>query len=292
MADGKHNYHIDVELGNAKFLITMSKLFSPLNREDEQVVHSHAGFEVHVMSDGDAVLGSEQGSFPIKKGETLILPPGFVHERISFKNGIKTSFSFTLHKSEGYSQGDVYSHIKSVLSSIKEPQIIAGNRYSEYLERIFFEYYSKRYFSNERMLSLFRLLITDIVADLELLSGEAKEKEGTIQTNSYMLVSAVMEEYVTGNFNHSPSLEELASVVHLGTRQASRVFSQCFGISFSEYIKRRRLESAKYLLVNTNKSFGAIAAESGYRSYNGFYKIFKNNVGVSPEEFRKRNRRE
>ncbi len=293
LKEEKNNYLVDVEIGNAKFLITMSKLFSALGDEETQVVHSHVGFEIHVISDGDASLETERGSIPLKKGETLILPPGFVHERLSFKNGIKTSFSFTLRKCQSNSKSDMYSHIKSVLSATNEPKIIvAGNKHSDYLERIFFEYYSKRYFSNERMLSLFRLLITDIISDLEALIGQSAEKEGTIQTDSYMLVSAAMEEYVTGRFNRSPSLEELARIVHLGPRQASRVFSQCFGVSFSEYIKRRRLDSAKYLLVNTDKSFGAIAAESGYHSYNGFYKIFKNSVGVSPEEYRKTNRRE
>ena len=289
----KNNYHVDVEIGNAKFLITMSKLFTSVGNENTQVVHSHVGYEVHVVSDGAASLKTEQGSIPLKKGETLIIPPGFVHERLSYINGIKTSFSFMLRKSEANSQMDIYSHIKSVLSEIKEPQIInAGSRHSDYLERIFFEYYSKRFFSNDRMLSFFRLLITDIISDLEGLIGQAAENDGTIQTDSYMLVSAAMEEYVTSRFNHSPSLEELAKIIHLGPRQASRVFSQCYGISFSEYIKRRRLDSAKYLLVNTDKSFGTIATESGYHSYNGFYKILKSSVGVSPEEYRKRNRRE
>ncbi len=282
---------MDIELGNTKFLVTIPKLFTPVSKDSEQVVHSHVGFELHVMNDGDAVLETGQGSIRLRKGEALIVPPGFIHENISLQNGIVTCFTFTLEKSGAEEKEEEYSYIKSVLSLVTKPRIIAaGNRYYEYLERIFFEYYSKRYFSRERILSFFRLLITDIIFDLASFHGMAAEKEWGIQANSYMLVGAVMEEYVITRLKSSPSLKELSRIVHLGVRQTSRVFSQCFGISFSEYIKRRRLDSAKYLLAYTDKSFGTIAVECGYHSYNGFYKIFKKSLGISPEEYRKKSR--
>lgn len=285
----KNKRHVDIDIGNTSFLITMSKMF--LSNEDgvgAGGVHSHAGFEVHVISEGEGLLESEEGSLALRKGDTLILPPGFIHQRLSVKKGIKTSFSFTLKKISGEKQADTYSHIEEILLGVKGPKILVGSKYSEYLERIFIEYYSKRYFSKERLRSLFRLLITDLVSDIELLLGNVQESDGSTQADSYTLISAVMEEYVTSRFNASPSLSELASIVHLGMRQTSRVFSQCFGASFSEYIKRRRLDSAKFLLCNTDKSFTAIALESGYRSYNGFYKLFKSSMGVSPDEYRKK----
>ncbi len=289
----KNTYHVEIDVGNARFLITMSKMFLALNESKKDgVIHSHTGFEVHVISEGEGLLENEEGSLVLKKGDTLILPPGFVHQRLSAKDAIKTSFSFALKKTGGEERPDTYSHIKDVLSGVVQPQIITGSKYSEYLERIFFEYYSKRYFSKERLHSWFRLLMTDLIADVELLNGRVHEPEGSTQADSYTLISVLMEEYVTAKFNSTPSLSELASIVHLGTRQTSRVFSKCFGVSFSEYIKRRRLDSAKYLLVNTNKSFGEIATESGYHSYNGFFKLFKSNVGVSPEEYRKNKRTE
>ena len=99
-----------------------------------------------------------------------------------------------------------------------------------------------------------------------------------------------MEEYVTVSFNKSPSLGELARVVHLGERQTARVFRACFGESFTDYIARSRLDSAKYMLLNTDKPISAIASETGYLSYNGFFKLFKKKTGISPEEYRIRKR--
>ena len=47
-----------------------------------------------------------------------------------------------------------------------------------------------------------------------------------------------------------------------------------------------RIERAKDLLANTDKSVGSIAAEVGYKNTQHFSTVFKKHVGVTPTVFR------
>ena len=286
-----YSYHAVIELGDARIRISIQKAFDDISEEKDLVcpVHSHSGFEVHMVSDGEGILESEHGNLFLNSGDILILPPGLIHRRLSLSEGVKTAFSFIIEENTVESSDGTYTYVKDVLSLLTEPKtLVCAHKYSEYFDKIFAHYNENAFFSPQRLDALFRLLITDLISDIDILFGRKYDGKSRILNDNYALVASLMEEYITGYYNKSPSLSELSRRVHLGKRQATRVFSRCFGVSFSEYVKRRRLESAKYLLSNTDKPFVAIAMESGYKSYNGFYKLFKSSMGISPEEYRKK----
>jgi two-component system response regulator YesN len=54
-----------------------------------------------------------------------------------------------------------------------------------------------------------------------------------------------------------------------------------------EYIMKVRIQNAKYLLIQTNKDIGDIAADVGYTDLKYFSKLFKKKTGLNPSEFRK-----
>ena len=56
--------------------------------------------------------------------------------------------------------------------------------------------------------------------------------------------------------------------------------------TFVEYITAKRMEKAKKLLKNTNKSAGDIAQEVGYKDSHYFSFVFKKTQGCSPREYR------
>ncbi|MBQ7363603.1 MAG: helix-turn-helix transcriptional regulator [Clostridia bacterium] len=294
MGRNKNEYHLELDIGDARILITMSGGFFDLRGKDayKSSVHSHSSFEVHAVIEGEGVLETEHGSYTAEGGELLIVPPGTVHKGFAISDGIKTSFSFSIVKN-AKRKGLVFSRFSSVLSKTEEVVKLSGGRkYTEYLEHIFYEYYSKNICSEERLSSFFGLLVTDLFYDLGAECEGGQDDGRYTESEDCNLIRSVMEEYVTVSFNKTPRLGELASAVHLGERQTARVFRQCFGESFGEYVMRARLDAAKYLLANTDKPLAAIALDTGYLSYNGFFKLFKKKTGISPEEYRRQNREE
>ncbi len=56
----------------------------------------------------------------------------------------------------------------------------------------------------------------------------------------------------------------------------------------TNYIRRCRLQRAKFMLMNTNMTMGEIQAMCGFESPSYFSRAFKTEYGVSPSEFRKK----
>ena len=61
-----------------------------------------------------------------------------------------------------------------------------------------------------------------------------------------------------------------------------RTFAPITGISFSEYVRRRRLSRAAYELCNSSARIIDIALKYGYTSADAFSYAFKKQNGISP----------
>ena len=64
------------------------------------------------------------------------------------------------------------------------------------------------------------------------------------------------------------------------------MFSQKVGLSFVEYVTKKRMEKAKQLLRKTDKKAGEIAGEVGYRDPRYFSFVFKKKTGCTPSQYR------
>ena len=284
-------YSMELDIGDCRVVISMLGGFFDLRgaRSARSTVHSHTGFEIHAVIDGEGRLETEGGSYSASGGEILLVPPGLVHRAFYATDGIKTSLSFFLTRRNNKAKNGLYDRISRVLGGVSGiTKISRGEKYVDYLERIFNEYYSEKIYAKERLKALYTLFITDLLYDLGESSTEGLDSAEERRGGSASVLQAVMEEYVTVNFNKTPSLGELARAVHLGERQTARVFREYFKEGFSEYVSRSRIDMAKYFLTHTDKSLGDIATEVGYLSYNGFFKLFKNKTGLSPEGYRER----
>lgn len=84
------------------------------------------------------------------------------------------------------------------------------------------------------------------------------------------------------------NLEQLALRVSLPERTLSRIVNQHFNKNFFEFINTYRIEEAKVLLKkHTEKPIIEILAEAGFSSKSTFNSIFKQQVGMTPSQFRK-----
>jgi two-component system response regulator YesN len=93
------------------------------------------------------------------------------------------------------------------------------------------------------------------------------------------------KRYMEGNFMKEITLEELSQHVSMSTFYFSRIFSKTEGMNFRDYIIKIRMEKAKNLLQQGNKSIKEVALEVGYADQNYFSKAFKKYTSVSPKEY-------
>ncbi|WP_028611650.1 response regulator transcription factor [Paenibacillus harenae] len=117
----------------------------------------------------------------------------------------------------------------------------------------------------------------DYLAQMSSLMGEEK-------MNSKRRITDV-QRYVIANIDKFVSLDEIAAKLHLNASYLSRLFKKETGENFIEYMTRVKLDRAKELLQDSQKSLEEISGMIGYEK-NYFYKVFKKSNGMTPSEFR------
>lgn len=85
------------------------------------------------------------------------------------------------------------------------------------------------------------------------------------------------------------SLAKLAGKLDISNHQLSELLNIHLGTNFYDFLNAKRFEEAVALMTNSaNKhSITDIAFLSGFNNRNSFYRVFKNNTGLTPGEFRK-----
>lgn len=92
--------------------------------------------------------------------------------------------------------------------------------------------------------------------------------------------------YVEENLHRSLRLSDVAEHIDLSASSTSRLFSKAMGVGFARTVSRLRVSEARRLLATTDLRIADICWKVGYTSLSYFNRQFREEVGVSPREFR------
>ncbi|MEK3888628.1 response regulator transcription factor [Bacillus sp. FSL K6-3431] len=95
-----------------------------------------------------------------------------------------------------------------------------------------------------------------------------------------------VQEYVEQHLGSDISLQSVAEHVYLHPAYLSKVYKIETGEVFSEYLNRKRMERAGYLLKETNEKVYEISIILGYSDPSYFIRRFRNYYGMTPQEYR------
>ena len=95
-------------------------------------------------------------------------------------------------------------------------------------------------------------------------------------------------KYINIHFKEDITLSDISQMVYLSDEYFSRKFHEYTGQTFKSYLLFTRLNYAKRLLLNTNKSVSEIASDSGFHYASHFTRTFKYQFNLSPAEYRKK----
>ena len=94
--------------------------------------------------------------------------------------------------------------------------------------------------------------------------------------------------YIDAHYQEEIHRDQLAELVFLNTDYMSRIFKKEKGISISTYILQKRVDEAKKLLVQSNLPINTVSLYVGYSNFSYFTKMFKENTGYTPLEYRRK----
>ncbi|PWJ49488.1 response regulator transcription factor [Faecalicatena contorta] len=95
-----------------------------------------------------------------------------------------------------------------------------------------------------------------------------------------------VKRYINEHLTDDITVAGIAQYFYLSPNYFSRLFKRVTNEGCNEYIVRKRIEKAKYILAATNMKIGKIAGDVGYRDSNYFSLAFKKQTGMSPQQYR------
>lgn len=244
------------------------------------ISHRHREIELIAMVDGTADFYIDSIQYNLKKGDILIIPPYCIHRSCLYPQShydcicFDTSLLWDKSLINGLENGilTVKEHLSSQLS-------YASNIYNCIRDAI------KSCEKNEPGWEM------DVIGNLSIIFGQLKKYSFFVAqktaTHEHQFEKSVFE-YITQHFSEAITSRTVAKELYLNNSYFCRLFKKYFGTCFAGYLMEYRIEKAKVLLKNNKQSISDIVIKTGFNSFSYFSKVFKNVVGITPSEYRKK----
>ena len=104
-------------------------------------------------------------------------------------------------------------------------------------------------------------------------------------TNGYSTSIKKAINYINLNFKSPISLTIIADNININPSHLSRQFKKETKTTITEFINKKRIDEAKFLIDQNNYSITEIALMVGFESYTYFGKVFKDVTSLTSREY-------
>ncbi|MBO5439160.1 MAG: helix-turn-helix transcriptional regulator [Clostridia bacterium] len=209
--------------------------------------------------------------FHLKKGAVILYPPKYKYRYWGEPPSRYLCAHFT------------GSHVEKILTDlgfpIEHPYILEGE-FSPKIKNLF-DKMDEQYMTNAPFLQYSLSCLLE-----QILLTIAVER---VKSEGYRTFKKSIK-YIYANYTEKIQIPYLAKLEGLSNSRFITLFSKDMGKTPSEYILDLRLGRACELLVATDKQISSIGTAVGYKDQYFFSKIFKKHMGISPLEYRKKNK--
>jgi len=249
--------------------------------------HCHQEMEIILQKKGNLEVTAAGESVVLVPGEICIIPPFRNHsigmgsedcERLALLLNLKLM-------GKGIDEGGEGLWIRE---EIQDRQMFSlfweeetKEKFREIVEKIYEEYIHKEYAWPLALKTYANQLLLLAVRNIPKVQREKRREQISRLQN--------ILEYIALHYCENITLGECAKFAGFNPAYFSRYFSKCMGVTFQEYIKKLRIERAKWLLMTGSTGVTEICYQSGFRDVKTFNKLFKQACGMSPSGFRKEN---
>lgn len=103
-------------------------------------------------------------------------------------------------------------------------------------------------------------------------------------------ISVRVHHYIDAHIGEKLTGQNIANALGISRTYLSSQFKQETGTSLSDFINQTKIDEAKLLLTTTDLPLSEIAGQLSFSSQSHLHTVFKNMTGITPAEYRKRQR--
>lgn len=153
------------------------------------------------------------------------------------------------------------------------------------MEHIFSELYAV---PPEIRKGYFKVKILELLLFLSALDVKKSETGTHILSPSQLTLAREVCAYLTARMDERITLDMLAHAFHVSGTSIKNSFKAVYGASLYAFIRTQKMQAAAKRLAETDRSVLEIAGEFGYDNASKFAKAFRDALGMTPGEFRRR----
>lgn len=117
---------------------------------------------------------------------------------------------------------------------------------------------------------------------------KSDKEESGIEESKFSGMIVQLLKYINTHYSEPIKMKELADMCHISETHFRRLFSSYMNMSPLEYVNQVRVRMACEHLKRTNEPVADVAVKCGFSTNSTFNRNFKQLIGVTPMEFRKR----
>ncbi len=247
--------------------------------------HFHSAVEVIVTLKGEVLITIEEQEYHIREGEVMIIPAGCVH---SLQMGEGSERELLLYEMNGVFTLKEFGALRQMMG--KPLHLAEGHPCRERVRSIFFEIIQvDRSGAMLRNMHNYALLL-EIYAILgeEYLTTSATAAERNSLQRQLSGEDAFNRalDHLNKNYMDDMTLDSLAAYAGFSRYTLSRMFRQHTGMTFTQYLSKRRVDMAMELLASTKLPVTQVALQCGFNSIATFNRVFREVKGCTPTQYR------
>lgn len=244
--------------------------------------HDHSAVEILLTLEGSVTYNVGDQVYEIRKGEILIIPPDTVHS-LTMGEG-SSRYLFLFEPDAIMSMRD----IKSLAVYFSRPFHLCDGSDTQIRIRDLLlktrEAYEAREMLWNTVCHSYILRIYTVLGQ-RYLNGVRTKSADALRNMDPEVINAVMT-YINNHYRESLTLEHVAAFAGFSRCYFSRSFKRQTGYSFKNYLCQKRLQVAADLLIRTEIPMRDVAFESGFGSAATFNRVFRENKGCTPTQYR------
>jgi len=246
--------------------------------------HIHPHCQMTYNQCGKLIYIIDEQKVELKPGDFLLINSNIPHACLTEEGAYRNNLGFYPEMLELNKYCRVYHSFLNVLYSNMYPYLYLKKgdcdamNITKILEELF-EIQNEDYMAADGVIHNMILELS-----IRLIQWVVRMEKKDIHTINKVLCKSM--EYIEKNRTEPIMMRDVARAAGLNPSYFSHCFKKNLGISFKQYLNRKRLEEAAVELTTTEQSIADIAFACGFGSVTSFYQNFAEFYKLSPKKFR------
>lgn len=249
--------------------------------------HFHECVEISYVVSGEGDFYTDDTVFHAKEGDIHLVSPGQRHKIVASGNqNLRMAYIAFLFYEDNKANDlsdliQFYTHAPSYMQN--EKVIIKAA-----FEQLLSEIYMAQDYSNKVLDAFVTQIIIQVYRIFKYSSSSKNQRSVEEVRMNHIVGHTVFQalRFIDSHIEEITSVSQIAEHLKYNPTYLSRIFRERTGLTLSDYLVNKKIETAKSLLEK-GLSVNDTAERLNYASSQSFCKMFQRNTGCTPTEYKK-----